>query len=201
VIEEYMQIIKDEINVKEVRYTDGIENYTTQKLSINFQIVGKRLPQKMKEMIAASKTNQWRINEDKLEIAGETLNAGEFSITHEPDIEKIKAVYGKNIGVKMVEGVGLVVLDLTITPELEREGISNDILHCVQQARKDANFNVSDRVYLEITGDSDIASIVEEFTDLIQERTLSELSAGFIPDYIAESKLGDSQLTIKLKKL
>src|ERR1043165_1070886 len=147
----FEDLIKDEINVKSITYEYDITKYADQKLSINHQKLGKRLPHKMKEIIAASKKNDWVLLGEQLQIAGEMLESNEFSIVLEPRAAK---------GIKSFPG-GLVILDLEITKELEEEGIARDLVRFIQQARKDAGFNVSDHIELEIKGDEEITKILD----------------------------------------
>jgi isoleucyl-tRNA synthetase len=67
----------------------------------------------------------------------------------------------------------LVVLDTEVTPELEREGVARDLIRKVQQARREADLDVSDRIALTIVGPSDEVAAFEAHRDLVMSETLS----------------------------
>lgn len=175
-LEEFTSIIKDEINVKSVIFDNNVEKYAKYKLSVNFPVLGKRLPHKMKEVISAAKSNQWQSAGGQLEIAGEILEPEEFSLVLEPYKElKGKELKGKELkGVKALpDNSGLVILDLAITDELYEEGLARDLIRQIQQARKDAGLHVSDRIMLEVNGPEKIQNIIKANAAFINEQTLS----------------------------
>jgi isoleucyl-tRNA synthetase len=142
----FREIIKEEINVRDIHsviYPEELERIADKKLHINSAVLGKRLPAKMKEILPASKKGQWsRISGGGVAICAEPLLASEYSINLEP-----KAEY-KERAAPLSTNDALVILDLTITPELEAEGLARDLVRMIQQARKDAGLNVSDRIAL-----------------------------------------------------
>lgn len=197
----YTDIIKDELNVKEVvfHHSEEMANYGIFKLQIIFPELGKRLKaegkeNKMKEITAAAKNNQWVKNQAGQRIvAGEILVTGEYKQLLEP-----KKEYTKN-SAALSTNDAIVVLDLEVTPELEAEGIARDLVRMVQQARKDASLNVSDRIRLHIGAPEGIAKAVAAHRDYLMEQTLSvELSDKKLtsPAFSAENTLDDQRVTI-----
>ena len=73
----------------------------------------------------------------------------------------------------MLPGGGFVVLDTVVTPELEAEGLARDVVRGVQQARKDAGLEVSDRISLTVGGSDATRAAVEAHRDLIATETLA----------------------------
>jgi isoleucyl-tRNA synthetase len=72
-----------------------------------------------------------------------------------------------------------VILDTTVTPELAAEGLARDVVRAVQQARRDAGFDVSDRIQLRLAGAEEVRSAIQAHADLIKNETLAEeLSVG-----------------------
>ncbi len=165
---EISYIIEDEINVKEV--IEGnmyLNDVATKKLAINSQVLGKRLPAKMKEILPASKKGEWKIEGGDVVIAGEKLLAGEYQLSLDPKpeyAEKSQALSTND---------ALVILDLTITPELEAEGRARDLVRMIQQARKDAGFNVGDRITLAVDVPADFKAAIVAHGDYIKEQTLA----------------------------
>ncbi len=189
----FEELIKDEINVKSVIYRDDLESYATKKLSINFPVLGKHLPHKMKDIIVASKKNEWELTKEGLKISGEILTSDEFSVILEPH-QGIKGAKA------FADNTGLLVLDLELTPALIQEGTARDLVRSIQQARKDADFSISDRIMIEITGDLDLSEILKQYGDFIQEQTLGEFSHDFTADYVSDVELEGHKLKVKIKK-
>ncbi len=182
--ESYMQMICDEVNVKQVVIAESkeIEEVATQQLAINSKIVGKRYPSKTKDIIIASKKGEWKIlafddrGVTKIEIAGITLeNTWAPLEDGQPDYEFEVRFVPKNKSSTMPfsRGNAVVVLDLTITPELEAEGRARDLVRMIQQARKDAGLNVADRIALAVDVPADFKAALAVHGDYIKEQTLA----------------------------
>lgn len=189
----FEELIKDEINVKKVIYRNDVENYADHKLSINFPNLGKRLPHKVKDIIIASKNHQWQLTSEHLIIAGEQLNKDEFSLVLQP-----KNVKGTK---SLANNHGLILLDLDITKELYEEGIARDLVRFIQQARKDANFAISDRIFLEIIGEPNFMLIVQQHSQFILEQTLSEFASNFTPEYMTNIELNSDIINIRVARI
>jgi isoleucyl-tRNA synthetase len=185
-------LIKDELNVKEIIFETDISKFADHKLSINFPILGKRLPDKMKEIIAASKKGDWFKQAESLLIAGIELSSEEYTYSLEPKKDQKGVAALSNT-------VGVVKLDLEISEELRKEGIARDLIRFIQQARKDANFNISDHIKIEIIGDIEIDKIVKSNEALITEQTLSKFDIIREPDYESKCEITDKKIILKLK--
>ncbi|KAJ6644823.1 Isoleucine--tRNA ligase [Pseudolycoriella hygida] len=189
----FEDLIKEEINVKKIIYEDDLENHAEYKLSINFSALGKRLPTKVKDIITASKNHGWQVEDECLLIEGERLTNNEFTLVLEPK--------NSNNSKSLANNQGLIILDLEISGELFKEGIARDLVRFIQQARKDANFEMSDRIYLEIIAETEIMEIIKQYNDFITKQTLSELASSFKQDYTTEIELNAKIITIKVKKI
>jgi isoleucyl-tRNA synthetase len=167
-LSEFADLIKDEVNVKEIEFSQNIADLATFKLQVNFAIVGKRLPAKMKEIIAATKAAQWQKNENgNIVIANEELNLDESSILLEPKNKKGTEVLSSHDA--------LVILDLNISEELKLEGVARDMVRFIQQARKEADLNVSDRINLFIEASAEVIKAIKMYQNYIEEQTLASL--------------------------
>jgi isoleucyl-tRNA synthetase len=192
---DFEDLIKDELNIKAVKYLRDLANHAERRLSLNFQAIGKRLPAKMKEIIAANKQGKWREEGGALLIAGEVLNADEFEVVLSPrnNIKGAKALSGNN---------GLIILDLEITKELYHEGLARDLIRFIQQARKDAGFDITDRILLEIERNELIGGVLKEYQELIEEQTLSKIEQGILGNHHSSAiNLENHNFTIKLQKV
>ena len=108
----------------------------------------------------------------------------------------------------MLPGGGFVVLNTQVTPELAAEGLARDVVRAVQQARRDAGLDISDRISLTITGDDEVWAATVAHQDLIMRETLAVQfgSAGTqhqLPDGVGTSaEVGDKQqVRIVVKKV
>jgi isoleucyl-tRNA synthetase len=163
----YGLIICDEVNVKSIGMDYDFNKYATLKLQVNSSVLGKRLPAKMKQILPASKKGEWKqLPDDTVEVAGEILQPGEFTILLESKPEYT------NRAQALSSNDALVVLDTNLTPELEAEGLARDLVRMIQQARKDAGFNVADRIHLGITAPDAVAQAMNAHKDYIMEQTL-----------------------------
>ncbi len=227
------QIINDEVNVKHVAIDTSFDKYATRKLSINSAVLGKRLPEKMKQIIPASKKGDWTISHGNqsvflpsdatgkftdvthtnaddsvlsasrsqygitVEIAGEKLLPTEYTLQLEPKPEY------KDRAQALSTNDALVILDTTITPELEAEGIARDVVRMIQQARKDAGLHVSDRIHLGLeTSEIKLREALETHKADITQQTLA---LGMAQGAVAggqrfENELDGHKLIVSIKK-
>lgn len=190
-IQEFTDLIQDELNVKSVIYNDDIEHYADFKLAINFPILGKRLPHKVKDIIVSSKKGEWKLAGDILQVAGEELQNEEFSLKLEPKDSKGAAALSSNDGI--------IIFDMNIDRELMLEGIARDVIRAVQQARKDADFDVSDNILIECGGSDEINEAIELYRDMIQDATLARFD-NVTSGYTVENEIGDTKLRITISR-
>ena len=167
-LQNFADLIKDELNVKEMIISNNLLEQANFKLKINFPILGKRLPSKIKEIIQANKQNLWKQNDTGIiEICGEELLKEEAQLI-------LEAKVGEN-SQALADNRALCILDLNINDELEAEGIARDMIRVIQQARKDLNLNVADRIKLGIEISSEYSQKLSLFIDFIGEQTLANV--------------------------
>lgn len=191
---DYVDLIKDEVNVKKIVFGKDVSDLADKTLYIITPLVGKRLGRFMKDILAASKTNEWTQNADgTLSIAGQTLNPEEFEL-------RLNLKDG-NAGQALPDNTAVVVLDVTLYPELEREGIARDFVRIIQQKRKDSGFDVSDRIKVAYTSaDRTVLDALKENKDYISEQVLAVAFeeradvAGFAEE------VGEAEVTFKIEK-
>ena len=163
----YQEIVKDELNVKQVKFDNHLENYATKKIYLYTPLLGKALGKAMGAVMAAYKQGQWSLNEDgTLSIGGQTLNKDLFEVR----LEMKDGVAGKSFA----DNKAVVTLDTTVTDALKREGMARDFVRLVQTLRKDKDFNISDRIELSYkTTDAELAQALEENKDYVAEQVLA----------------------------
>lgn len=199
-LEPYLSIIEEELNVKSVEISSHVEEYADLNLSINFPVLGKRLPTKMKEIIAASKQGKWSKKEDQsIEVAGEILSNEECSLTLIPRAKQGAQALPSNDA--------LVILDLELDENLLLEGLARDLVRCIQQARKEADLHISDTIDLNITTQSDrLKESVKRFTDSkqfsISANTLAAsvtFNESFTPSFQSKALVDGEEVTIAFR--
>lgn len=166
-LEAYKALIEDEVNVKELLFGKNVTELADYMLYILTPIVGKRLGKHLKDILAASKTDEWKKNTDgTLSIAGQTLEPDEFEL-------RLVLKDGK-AGMALPDNTAVIVLDVTLYPELEREGIARDFVRVIQSQRKEKDFDVSDRIEIAYFSDSqDILEALKENREYICEQVLA----------------------------
>jgi isoleucyl-tRNA synthetase len=192
-------IIESEVNVKSLTFSadyNEILKRADYRLQINSAVLGKRLPEKMKQILPASKKGEWKQLDGTVEIAGEKLLAGEFVLQLEPKPEF------KDRAQALSTNDALVILDTTITPELEAEGIARDVVRMIQQARKDADLHVSDRIQLYLDAPDAVNKALFTHKAYVMEQTLSEImgSKPVNSAFTSEGALDDQKSIITISK-
>jgi isoleucyl-tRNA synthetase len=161
----HVAILRDELNVKEVELTSDVGAYGSKQLVLNPKALGPRLGGRTQQVIQAHKAGDWSIEGDRAIVGGIALEPGEF------DFRLVSSGDGAVATLRSTDG--LVVLDTEVTPELEREGVARDLIRKVQQARREADLDVSDRIALVVAGPSDEVEAFEAHRELVMSETLS----------------------------
>jgi len=166
-------LILSEVNVKEIDYVDDASGIIKKKVKANFKTLGKKLGKKMKSAAdVISQMNQDDIatiektNEFTFDIAGEPISVSleDVEITSE-DIPGWQVATDRDI---------TVALDITLTDELRAEGMARELVNRIQNIRKNKNFNITDRIHIEVQNHDEIKSAVNLFSDYICEEVLAD---------------------------
>ncbi len=192
---DFVEVLKDEVNVKEVELNTNIHSVADTFLYLKTPLIGKRLGQYMKDIIADSKQNKWQKNADgTLSIGGQILLPEEYEL-------RLVLKEGLN-GQALPDNTAVIQLDTQVLPELEREGIARDFVRMIQAARKEQGFDISDRICLSYQTDSAlIKEAVAEHQKYICEQVLAiRLSAEKSLTAPITEELGDSTVSFELVK-
>jgi isoleucyl-tRNA synthetase len=182
-LEKYADIIKEELNVKEVRFLENPEELAETVVVINAKELGPRVGAKVQTIISETKQGNFIFQNGKCVVAGETLLPNEFSLSYQ----------GK-LGKKVASDLGVVVsFDFEITETLLNEGKARDFVHIIQDLRKEAGYEVSDRIFLEIQGADEVVPLFQSY---IETETLSQIQKIETPDITRE----ENGVTFSLKK-
>ncbi|MBQ9270861.1 MAG: isoleucine--tRNA ligase [Alphaproteobacteria bacterium] len=164
---EYQEIVKDELNVKEVRFDDNLSNYATKSVYLYTPLLGKTLGKDMGAVMAAYKQGNWVLNNNgTLSIGGKTLTDDLFEVR----LDMKDGVAGQSFA----DNKAVLTLDTNVTAALKREGMARDFVRLVQTLRKDKDFNISDRIELSYsTKDEELAKALQENQSYIAEQVLA----------------------------
>ncbi len=166
-LQEFVEVLKDEVNVKQVALKTDINDVAGRFLYLKTPLIGKRLGAYMKDIMAKSKTNEWRQNDDgTLSIAGQTLFAEEYEL-------RLVIKEGMS-GQALPDNTAVVILDTEVDADLEKEGIARDFVRMIQALRKSKDFDISDRIKLAYTSDNaTVKTAIAEYADYIKEQVLA----------------------------
>ena len=197
-----------EVNVKDIEFLHDTAGIITKKIKPNFKTLGKIYGKRMKEIAAAfGELSQEQIaavehaqDDYVLNLPGGevVLRKGDYEISSEDMPGWLVAT----------EGTLTLALDIVLTPELRREGTARELIHPIQNLRKESGFEVTDRIHTTIYADGgnfgEIRDSLGEYADYVAGQTLSlslELKAlAEAPADAAEVEWGDSSIRIKVSK-
>ena len=191
----YTELLKDEVNVKDVVLTQDVASVADTYLYLKTPLIGKRLGRFMKDIMAAGKANEWRLLPDgQLDIAGQVLSAEEFEL-------RLILKEGVN-GAALPDNTAVVQLDTRVDPTLEKEGIARDFVRMVQALRKEKNLNISDRIFVDYAVDSPLAAeALADHAAYIQDQvlalTLTRIQTLSAADHTEE--LGEGQVSFSIR--
>jgi isoleucyl-tRNA synthetase len=149
--EDLVQLLVSELNVKNIQLFDESESklkmdeYVESRIKLNFPILGKKYGAELKEIQKLFGQGKYKIKDGSLILDKYTLLPDEWEMNYESKEGH------KNIEIQ-VDGELVAILDTNITPELEKEGVARDIIRHIQEMRKEADYNVEDRINIKISG-------------------------------------------------
>jgi isoleucyl-tRNA synthetase len=162
---DYMDIIKNELNINNVEIIDNISSVADSFVYLITPKIGARLGSELGKIIPAVKQGNYKQDGDKLLVAGNwLLNSDEFEIR--------LTVKDTITGAALPDNTAVVVLDTELTPELLAEGLANDALRFIQDTRKEIDLDVSDRITLEYSADSELSAAIETHRDSLMKNAL-----------------------------
>ena len=165
ILRDYLAIIAEEVNVKTVELTTDVAAHGSRELKVDPSL-GKVHGQKMKAVFAAQRSGDWRMRADgRVEIGEILLEPGQFSmcIKTQEDVAAQPFDHGR----------GVVVLDIAVTEELQAEGWARDVVRLIQNARKGAGLNLTDRISVAIQAHGPLRAAIQQHRGTIQNETLA----------------------------
>ena len=197
----YKEIIEDELNVKEVEFTNDVRAYSSYSFKPQLKTVGPkygRLLGKIKQTLSEvdGNTAMDELNEKgqlTFDIDGETVE-----LTKDDLLIEIAQTEGFESG---NDGDITVVLDTNLTPELVEEGFMREIISKIQTMRKEAGFEVMDKITVYSDGNDKIAELISKNEDTVKNDVLAtEIITGKIEGYSKEWNINGENVTFGVKK-
>jgi isoleucyl-tRNA synthetase len=185
---ELLEILRDELNVKRVEFMDEAEELVSFSARPNFKALGARLGKRTPRVAEAIRAlpsevlGRFRRGEPvRVIVEGEAIEL------QPDDLEVLQEARGELI--VEVEGGYTVALDAAVTPELRAEGLARELVNRVQRLRKDAGFEVSDRIRLGVSCDGELLDAARTYREALAGETLTvelELTEGPLAEGVYE---------------
>lgn len=170
-VQGFADLIRDELNVKNVFWAQDLPEYITVRLKPRFSLLGPRYGEKVKEIAKAlagcsQEIARSFLREGNITVSGVTLDRDSVEVILEAE---------GHVSVES-EGRYAVILDTALDEELRTEGLVRDLVHAIQMWRKELGLEVEERIVLTFSTDSDSAllRIVERYREFIQEEVLAQ---------------------------
>ncbi|MDD4200558.1 MAG: isoleucine--tRNA ligase, partial [Eubacteriales bacterium] len=173
VIGDLKDLIKEELNIKQVIFENNLDEYMYYSLKPNFRVAGPILGKNIKAFGAVMGKADAKDVFARLEADGKMkidLNGEEVEIT--PDMVDVKINAKTGFAVAMANNI-FTILDTTVTPELEEEGLARELISKVQQMRKANNYEMMDNIRIFVSADEGVARAIEAHKDYIMKETLA----------------------------
>jgi isoleucyl-tRNA synthetase len=201
--EELVALVQDELNVKEVAFVETAEELVTYRLLPDNKVLGPRFGKQfpavrkaLSELDPAATVKRLKASLSlHLEIEGEEIELlpQEILVQEQPQ---------EGLAVASDRGV-TVAVDVVLTPELVAEGLARDVIRRVQNLRKEAGFNLDDRIVTTYRAEGELAEAIEACQDLIAAETLSvEVRAGSPEEgaAVSEEQVGGHALALGVRR-
>ena len=186
----YVDIIADELNAKHIDFTPNISAVANSFIYLITPKIGARLGGALREIIPAVKQGAYEISGDKLVVGAHTLNADEF--------ENRLTVLPGITGAALPDNTAVIVLDTEMNAELVAEGLANDALRFIQDSRKAAGLDVSDRIKLTYNADPALAAAIDAHrARIMSDALVVEMTRG---DGEYETQIEGYAITIGIQK-
>jgi isoleucyl-tRNA synthetase len=177
-LKQFADIISEELNVKNVSLVEMSLDSTTEfgvikRLTVNSRAAGPRIGKSVQAVIQAAKSGDWSEQNSIVTVGGIELIEGEYEIDLVADTSRSADDAEPTDHIGILPSGGFVILDGKVSAELAAEGLARDVIRAVQQARKDAGLDVSDRIKLTVRANDLVLSAVGAHLELVKSETLA----------------------------
>ena len=192
----YKEIIADELNVKEVVFTNDTKEFTTYQFKPQLRTLGRRFGSRLNELKEVLAGLDGNATMDALNASGEvTVTVG--------GVDEVLATEDLLVETAQMDGYGItVVLDTNLTPELIEEGFVREVISKIQTMRKDAGFEVVDHIRVYEQGNDKIKEIIKANESQIKADVLAdEVILDKVEGYTADWKINGEAVTLGVTKV
>jgi isoleucyl-tRNA synthetase len=162
----FRELVAEEVNVKVVELTESAEAHASFVLKPDGKVLGPRLGGDVQKVFAAARDGDWTRSDDgSVKLAGHTLGEDEYELAIEASDDTTAASLSNH--------EGLVLLDTELSQDLIAEGLARDVVRHVQQARKDADLVVTDRIALTLELSEPVAAAVRAHERYVADQVLA----------------------------
>ncbi|MBR4004093.1 MAG: isoleucine--tRNA ligase [Clostridia bacterium] len=201
-VKQFENIVKEELNIKSVVFEKDNSKFNTPFLTVNFKTAGAVLKgdvQKLKQMVtdlSDEEMQKWvdQYNAGKVKTDLGELDSNVFVLNNKPKAEFVISTTGTQT----------LVLDTTLDKDLMLEGLFRELVRTAQVLRKEAGFNIEDRIEMDVVSTSDeVRNLVSTFAEKIKQEVLvKKLNENIVaPDVEKEIEIGEEKAILKLKVL
>ena len=187
----YNEIIKEELNVKEVLVVDG-SSLAKRICKPNWRNIWPKFGKDVKFIMSEAKAGNFtELPNGNVKVWDFELEVGDFELVYE----------SSDANAKIESGFGMVItMDDKITEELKQEWFARDIVRHIQEARKECNYNVDDRIFIKIES-NELAEAIANFANYIETETLSKIDNSInSPDLEKDISIEEIKIKLSLKK-
>ena len=203
----FTDLIASELNVKEVVLSEDRTAYGTEVVRPNPRLLGPRLGRDVQACLAAARAGEWTRGDDgTVVVGGFELADGEYELALQTSDDLGEEVAAAAVRYVDPEGntidTGMVVaLDTTVTPELHAEGVTRDLVRLVQQARREAGLDVTDRIALALHLPAEQRQMVEAHESHLAGSVLATVVSYVTDPQTVEGKLDGAEVSFSLNRV
>ena len=203
-LEHLADIVLDELNVKEIEFVREASDLVHYEIGLLPQILGKKHGPLFPKLRSAVRELDPQMLAHHLQ-GGRPVTVDVEGTPVELLPEEAQVRMRAREGMAVADASGIVVgVETLLTPELEREGLARDLVRRIQDARKNAGFEIEDRIALTYQADERLRTVLDQMGEYVAAETLAvEMRAGDVtPDsYVESFQVGGQQITVGLRRV
>ncbi|RLL84836.1 isoleucine--tRNA ligase [Mesotoga sp. BH458_6_3_2_1] len=174
IVESMRELILEEINVKDIEYIEELGDYVNYEVKPNFRVMGPKFGKELKSIGNALRSMK------PSEVVTKVKRDGKIEVEVQGKLFELKEE-DLDIRIQELEGFtfemsngNFVILDTELTHDLLQEGLAREMVSKIQTMRKEADFEITDRIRVAFSGPDALVNAIESFKDYIKEETLSD---------------------------
>jgi isoleucyl-tRNA synthetase len=213
-VAKYEEVIKDELNVKNIEFLQETEGVTSYTLKPDFSKLGRKLRGDVKKVsdLLQNAPQEDAANWGRALLKGQTITVTVDDKVYDlaPDEVEVRQESATEGFVVFEDRGYIAALNTNLTDDLVKERLANEVQRRIQVARKDADFNIEDRIEIRYQASAPLQAAIEQFSERIQRETLAdslvagESNNGFVTkDFSTDlpKDLKDEKLVISVKRV